>query len=177
MKMISELFIPVTDCSKIKPMIDSGHQSNTLQATRSGFTIVELLIVIVVIAILAAITIVAYNGIQEQSRTARAQSDLRNLTQAIQAARINTNRTLVQITGQTDARSSKSNADAAIDSISAASGMNIAGIKNGDPWGNYYRIDPNEKELSASDCRADSIQVLNRTNLTVSIPLSQPPCI
>mgnify|MGYP001379095161 CR=1 FL=1 len=38
-------------------------------------------------------------------------------------------------------------------------------------------IDPNEKELSASDCRADSIQVLNRTNLTVSIPLSQPPCI
>jgi prepilin-type N-terminal cleavage/methylation domain-containing protein len=29
-----------------------------------GFTIVELLIVIVVIGILAAITIVAYNGIQ-----------------------------------------------------------------------------------------------------------------
>ena len=33
-----------------------------------GFTIVELLIVIVVIAILAAITIVAYNGIQQRSR-------------------------------------------------------------------------------------------------------------
>lgn len=30
-----------------------------------GFTIVELLIVIVIIAILAAISIVAYNGIQE----------------------------------------------------------------------------------------------------------------
>lgn len=35
---------------------------------RRGFTIVELLIVIVVIAILAAITIVAYNGIQQRSR-------------------------------------------------------------------------------------------------------------
>jgi prepilin-type N-terminal cleavage/methylation domain-containing protein len=36
---------------------------------RQGFTIVELLIVIVVIAILAAITIVAYNGIQNRSKS------------------------------------------------------------------------------------------------------------
>lgn len=34
----------------------------------SGFTIVELLIVIVVIGILAAITIVAYNGVQQRAR-------------------------------------------------------------------------------------------------------------
>ena len=37
----------------------------TLKQTKQrGFTIVELLIVVVIIAILAAITIVAYNGIQ-----------------------------------------------------------------------------------------------------------------
>jgi prepilin-type N-terminal cleavage/methylation domain-containing protein len=35
---------------------------------QTGFTIVELLIVIVVIGILAAITIVAYNGIQDRAR-------------------------------------------------------------------------------------------------------------
>jgi general secretion pathway protein G len=41
---------------------------------KTGFTIVELLIVIVVIAILAAITVVAYNGIQQRSRdSVRAQ--------------------------------------------------------------------------------------------------------
>lgn len=40
----------------------------TLKSER-GFTIVELLIVIVVIAILAAITIVAYNGIQNRAKT------------------------------------------------------------------------------------------------------------
>jgi prepilin-type N-terminal cleavage/methylation domain-containing protein len=46
--------------------------------TKSGFTIVELLIVIVVIGILAAITIVVYNGIQGRASDAAVQSDLRN---------------------------------------------------------------------------------------------------
>ena len=44
-----------------------------------GFTIVELLIVIVVIGILAAITVVAYNGIQARATNARAQSDMANV--------------------------------------------------------------------------------------------------
>lgn len=40
-----------------------------------GFTIVELLIVIVVIAILAAIVIVAYNGIQSRANATTAKSN------------------------------------------------------------------------------------------------------
>lgn len=35
--------------------------------TRHGFTLVELLISIVVIAILAAISVVAYSGVQERA--------------------------------------------------------------------------------------------------------------
>lgn len=45
-----------------------------LQTNQKGFTIVELLIVIVVIAILAAISIVAYTGIQNNARASAAQS-------------------------------------------------------------------------------------------------------
>lgn len=41
---------------------------------QSGFTIVELLIVIVVIGILAAITIVAFNGVQNRGKASAAQS-------------------------------------------------------------------------------------------------------
>ncbi len=43
-------------------------------SSNRGFTIVELLIVIVVIAILAAITIVAYNGIQDRAKSSSAQT-------------------------------------------------------------------------------------------------------
>jgi prepilin-type N-terminal cleavage/methylation domain-containing protein len=44
---------------------------------KRGFTIVELLIVFVVIAILAAITAVAYSGIQDRARTSIAQTAAR----------------------------------------------------------------------------------------------------
>lgn len=53
--------------------------------TNRGFTLVELLIVIVVIAILAAISIVAYNGIQQRARnssTAESASQLKNKVEA-----------------------------------------------------------------------------------------------
>ena len=60
-----------------------------MKQKQKGFTIVELLVVIVVIAILAAITIVAYNGIQQRARVATAQSDMRNLHQAMMSRLIN----------------------------------------------------------------------------------------
>lgn len=47
---------------------------SNIKTKSRGFTIVELLIVIVIIAILAAITIVAYNGIQNRAKASSAQS-------------------------------------------------------------------------------------------------------
>ena len=49
-----------------------------------GFTIVELLVVIVVIGILAAITIVSYSGITAKANTARAQNNAQSIAQVIE---------------------------------------------------------------------------------------------
>lgn len=46
---------------------------------RSGFTIVELLIVVVIIAILATITVVAYQGITQSANDAAVKSDVRQI--------------------------------------------------------------------------------------------------
>ena len=50
---------------------------------RRGFTIVELLIVIVVIAILASISIVAYNGIQQRANNAKTVKAVEAYAKAI----------------------------------------------------------------------------------------------
>lgn len=49
----------------------------------TGFTIVELLIVVVVIAVLAAITLVSYNGITGRANDAAIKSDLSTLKKRI----------------------------------------------------------------------------------------------
>lgn len=55
-----------------------------MKKTTSGFTIVELLIVIVVVAILAAITVVAYNGIQTRTRDSIRKNDIAAIVKAVE---------------------------------------------------------------------------------------------
>jgi len=55
-----------------------GKISMSIKKTKqSGFTIVELLIVIVVIGILAALVITTFSGIQQKARDTKRQTDLR----------------------------------------------------------------------------------------------------
>lgn len=55
-----------------------------MKINRSGFTIVELLVVIITIGILATIVVIAYNGIQARARDDRRRSDITNIEKAME---------------------------------------------------------------------------------------------
>lgn len=57
------------------------HKQN---ANSDGLTIVELLIVIVVISILAAISVVVYTGIQQRARDSQRSHDIRSIAKALE---------------------------------------------------------------------------------------------
>jgi prepilin-type N-terminal cleavage/methylation domain-containing protein len=158
-----------------------------IEKNKNGFTIVELLIVIVVIAILAAITVVAYNGIQDRAKNSKRDSDVALYTKAIYAARINDGKVLRDITGSTWSVGScavssgnPGNVEPKdldkthicwtryydnLTKIGTAAGMNLDGLRPGDPRGNPYVLDENEGE----NCSTDRMYTFNGSGAAYSL--------
>jgi len=176
----------------------------TKRQPSKGFTIVELLIVIVVIGILAAITIVSFNGVQSRARTTKINTDITNLQKAITAARITNGGTPLRYVTNNTATGSNcwgkpdgtdlaalSKADGCwVDYLNALTVIkNIGGIdvtKLVDPWGRPYYIDENEAEATppTAGCNTDKIGYYAQSftsgqtmTAVVAVPLIQPSCL
>lgn len=104
---------------------------SNIKTNQRGFTIVELLIVIVIIAILAAITIVAYNGIQNRAKNSAASGLANNLIKKAEAYyTINSQyATRVKLTSNqspTSTTNGSGGAEAALDTNTAAATVGTA---------------------------------------------------
>ena len=130
-----------------------------------GFTIVELLVVIVVVGILAGLSTMAYNSVIENAQKKQRETDMEQLVKAIIIARKNTGKSLGELTGQhyslnyclsspTEPRT-RPKTDQCwhryyenLRIISEASGVDLTPLKKGDPRGNPYMWD--EEECASS---------------------------
>lgn len=158
--------------------------------------------VIVVIAILAAVTTVAYNGIRDRAAESRRQTDMTTLLKAIQIARESTGRSLGSITGSYWSLGACSPSSgnpggleprtlptthtcwqryyAILANVGAASGIDLSGLRSGDSRGNPYIFDENEGE-GGDTCRTDSAIMYyngNGASISTGIPIPKffPSC-
>ncbi|MNH49970.1 Type II secretion system protein G precursor [compost metagenome] len=152
-----------------------------LTKKQNGFTIVELLIVIVIIGILAAITVVAYNGIQQRAINTKRDSDLGAYIKAMKLARINAGTSLRYVTGNTwsvgacaTTSGNPGNVEPKdlpkthvcwvryyenLSRIGAASGTTLDVLREGDSRGNPYMLDENQNETGP--CATDRVYTFN----------------
>ena len=136
-----------------------------------GFTIVELLIVIVIIAILATITIVAYSGITAKANTTKAQTNAVTLKKVLEAYNAEFGYypyTISQITGY----NASTKLPSGITVLRGPGGARLRAIADGQKlaavrWLWQVSPEPHGHSCPATACRSASLPII--------FPATTPP--
>jgi prepilin-type N-terminal cleavage/methylation domain-containing protein len=144
-----------------------------LSSKNQGFSIVELMVVVSIMAILSTIGLVVFQGLQDSAKKAKVKRDFRSMQNAVEQMRITQQRTLAQITtdqclpltNRLCTNVSSTGAWAAencykknvltdttcqTDLKNAWAKVNSSPLPT-DPWGNLYLFDENEYEGGGRD--------------------------
>lgn len=119
-----------------------------------GFTIVELLIVIVVIGILATLVITTYNGIQEKARDTKRKTDVNALQGQIEAYQAQNGKypTLANINDSTFRAANMKGLDPAALQDPKGSSQALCGSTTANCY--TYAATPSGCDNSTTDCTA-----------------------
>lgn len=150
----------------LQTQVKRSYNERVMRAKTSslGFTIIELIVVIIIIALIAGAVLVSIDRSVRHSQYARARADIKQLITLIEAARSESNKTFGKITGHDcsecacrvgiDIRTLPKthqcwiNYQAAFNALNAAAaggGVNIPALPQ-DPWGAPYLFNENEGE-------------------------------
>ncbi len=140
-----------------------------------GFTLVELLVVIVIIGILGTLSVYTLSSYFDRARRAKVEAEASSLIRAIKMARTLRDGPLFYITSKgcsdcscrtgeeintlADGHACIVNMKAAFELIATQANMDLGSEDMRDPWGSVYLIDENEGEYSGVDyCRKDNFR-------------------
>lgn len=146
----------------------------TVSRMNKAFTLLELVVVLGIIGVIATVGAASFRSTIDDTRTARAETDLKDVKKGIESARVRSGQLFGQITGNycsfcgacntgTDLRNvPASNACMVrwmnvINRVSAAGYGDITKYTR-DPWGSPYVVDENDGEYVATPCRQDWIR-------------------
>ncbi len=135
--------------------------------SKKGFTLIELMVVISIIAILSLIGVTTYSGVLNKARNAKITSDFDAIYKNIEIARQSQRKTLGQITGNWcsdcgGCRTGDLSTDTTLTCLNTmtASYLTVTAAPLPlDPWGIPYVWDENEGE-GGSSCSPDYLRTV-----------------